>query len=110
MTNKTFKPLAATLCLGFLAASIAPGLSAAENPFSAVQLESGYQLASAEKTNEGKCGEGKCGDTKSSAEGKCGEGKCGAEKSSSGDSASDDKSSHEGKCGEGKCGADKNAA
>jgi uncharacterized low-complexity protein len=111
MTNNRIKPLAATLCMGFLAASIAPGVSATDNPFSAVELESGYQLAAAEKTDEGKCGEGKCGGAKSSEEGKCGEGKCGGDKDASAEGASDsdDKSAHEGKCGEGKCGGDKDA-
>lgn len=52
---------------------------AAENPFGATQLESGYmQLAG--KDGEGKCGEGKCGGDKAKKEGKCGEGKCGGAK------------------------------
>lgn len=109
MTNNRIKPLAATLCMGFLAASIAPVASATDNPFSAVELKSGYQLAAAEKVDEGKCGEGKCGGSKSSEEGKCGEGKCGADKDTSAESEGDEKSSHEGKCGEGKCGGDKDA-
>jgi len=79
---------------------------AAENPFGATQLESGYmQLAGKDsegKCGEGKCGEGKCGGDKAADEGKCGgdkkdgEGKCGGEKAAG-----------EGKCGEGKCGGDK---
>lgn len=70
--------------------------NAAENPFAAQPLNSGYmQIADAD--TEGKCGgekkdaEGKCGEGKDSMEGKCGEGK----------------ESKEGKCGEGKCGGAK---
>lgn len=82
MSKKTLKPLAAAVGAAFMASvAIAPLASAAENPFQANQLSSGYNLADSH-------GEGKCG------EGKCGEGKCGEEK----------KSEKEGKCGEGKCG------
>ena len=76
-------------------ALLAPAAHAAENPFGAKSMSSGYmQLAEADKAKEGKCGEGKCGASKKK-EGKCGEGKCGADKKK------------EGKCGEGKCGANK---
>lgn len=74
-----------------LGAAISGHASAADNPFSANQLKSGYEVAAAK---EGKCGEGKCGGEKK-ADGKCGEGKCGGEKKS------------DGKCGEGKCGGEK---
>ena len=72
------------------AALSATNLSAAENPFQADLLQSGYNLAA--HHNEGKCGEGKCGEAmdKAKGEGKCGEGM--------------DKAKGEGKCGEGKCG------
>ncbi len=75
-----------------LAGSLAMGsASAAENPFSMTQLDSGYmQLAG---SHEGKCGEGKCGGGDKKSEAKCGEGKCGGDKKS------------EAKCGEGKCGS-----
>lgn len=59
------------------------------NPFTAMELASGYEMVAAEgKCGEGKCGEGKCGaDKAKEAKDKAKEGKCG-----------------EGKCGEGKCG------
>lgn len=65
---------------------------ASDNPFSATQLDSGYQQTEAgKKAQEGKCGEGKCGGENRKAK----EGKCGGDK----------KKSKEGKCGEGKCGS-----
>ncbi|EAW31596.1 hypothetical protein GP2143_08599 [marine gamma proteobacterium HTCC2143] len=108
--SKTNK-LATALGAAFLATSIAPLASADVNPFSATQLNGGYDLANYAhhgetegKGAEGKCGEGKCGADKKAAEGKCGgdkkaeaEGKCGGDK----------KAATEGKCGEGKCGGDK---
>ncbi|MEM7027544.1 MAG: low-complexity protein [Pseudomonadota bacterium] len=65
-------------------------VTAAENPFAANEIKSGYMVADGH--GEGKCGEGKCGEGKDE-EGKCGEGKCGEGKD------------EEGKCGEGKCGS-----
>jgi uncharacterized low-complexity protein len=106
MSNKS--KLATALGAAFLATSIAPLASADVNPFSATQLNGGYDLANyahheegETKGAEGKCGEGKCGaDKKAAKEGKCGEGKCGADKKAA-------KAAKEGKCGEGKCGGDK---
>ncbi|MBV7490509.1 MULTISPECIES: HvfA family oxazolone/thioamide-modified RiPP metallophore [Pseudomonas] len=68
--------------IGLLAVALVGGINFASTAFSAEALPQGYQLASAEKTSEGKCGEGKCGASeagaqKTQAEGKCGEGKCG---------------------------------
>lgn len=68
--------------IGLLAVALVGGINFASSAFSAEALPQGYQLASAEKTSEGKCGEGKCGADQASAqktqaEGKCGEGKCG---------------------------------
>jgi len=102
------KPLSAALGAAFLASAIAPMASADSNPFSAQQLSGGYDLASYQKQEEGKCGEGKCGDKK--AEGKCGEGKCGDKKAEGkcGEGKCGDKKA-EGKCGEGKCGEKKTA-
>jgi uncharacterized low-complexity protein len=99
-------PLAAAIGAAVVSSTLS--LSAlAGNPFQAVDLSSGYQLADGHgKSAEGKCGEGKCGEGKDAgakdagakdAEGKCGEGKCGEGKCG------------EGKCGEGKCGEDKDA-
>ena len=105
------KPVAAVVgaaLVGSLSAINVAG--AAENPFGATQLDSGYMVlaSSHEGGKEGKCGEGKCGEGKEKMEGKCGgdkekaegekemEGKCG-----------EGKEKMEGKCGEGKCGGDK---
>lgn len=106
---KMNKQIITSIALGSAVAFTSMGVSAAsaENPFSAVKLSSGYQLAEADdKMKEGKCGEGKCGGEKSAdgaadkkADGKCGEGKCGGEKS-----ADDAGKKADGKCGEGKCG------
>ncbi|WP_223441019.1 MULTISPECIES: HvfA family oxazolone/thioamide-modified RiPP metallophore [Pseudomonas] len=67
--------------IGLIAVALVGGINFASSAFSADALPQGYQLASAEKTSEGKCGEGKCGAEagaqKTQAEGKCGEGKCG---------------------------------
>lgn len=67
--------------IGLLAVALVGGINFASTAFSAEALPQGYQLASAEKTSEGKCGEGKCGAEasaqKTQVEGKCGEGKCG---------------------------------
>ncbi len=102
MTNKTLKPVAATVGAAFVGTLMAVNVTtAAENPFGVTELNTGYtQLAGGH--GEGKCGAGKCGGEKKS-EGKCGAGKCG----SSGDCDRDKVS--EGKCGAGKCGGDKNA-
>ena len=68
--------------IGLIAVALVGGINFASSAFSAEALPQGYQLASAEKTSEGKCGEGKCGASEASAkktqaEGKCSEGKCG---------------------------------
>jgi len=65
-------------------ALLAPVVHAADNPFSLTKLDSGYQLAEADKAKDGKCSADKKKDGKCSAEkkkdGKCGEAKCGADK------------------------------
>jgi len=95
MSKNNLKPLAVAVGAAFMASvALAPMATAAENPFQANELSSGYNLADGHA--EGKCGEGKCGESKSDGEGKCGEGKCG-----------ESKSDGEGKCGEGKCGESK---
>ena len=103
----TLTPIAAVLAVSLSGVS-----QAAENPFAAKPLSSGFTVAAHhEAGKEGKSGEGKCGtktDDKSAKEGKCGEGKCGTKKDAaatkSTDAKKDDKSAKEGKCGEGKCG------
>lgn len=78
----------ASLAVGsaFAAITLSPVAHAADNPFGANQLATGYQLAQADKTKDGKCGEAKCGADKKVTEkkkdGKCGEAKCGADKKS----------------------------
>ncbi|MBS3935064.1 MAG: hypothetical protein KGZ43_02735 [Sulfuritalea sp.] len=104
MKKKTTLALAAGAA--FVATTaFAPLASAADNPFGMAKLDSGYQLAQADKKADGKCGEGKCGGAKKvddkKKDGKCGEGKCGGDKK-----AADDKKK-DGKCGEGKCGGTK---
>ncbi len=115
MSSKpVMKPLAAACGAAFMASLAAsPMVSAAENPFAANELTSGYMNLAGKaegKCGEGKCGEGKCGEGKKEAEGKCGEGKCGegkkeAEGKCGEGKCGDGKKEAEGKCGEGKCGA-----
>ena len=71
-TSKFVNPVAAVgvALVSSLAAS--PAALADTNPFSATDLDAGYQLAGA-KGDEGKCGEGKCGADEKGAEGACGE-------------------------------------
>ncbi len=101
---KSIKPLTLGSAI-VLTASMAGTAIAAENPFAAEELRSGYEIAGDHegKCGEGKCGEGKCGEEKKAegkcGEGKCGEGKCGGEKKAEGKCG-------EGKCGEGKCGGE----
>ena len=72
-------PLAATLGAAFVASAMSIPAHAAENPFGATDLQSGYQLAGDHaKDGEGKCGEGKCGGDKK------GEGSCGGDKKGEG--------------------------
>ena len=108
MTTKTnMKPVAAVIGAALVGSLSAVSLAqAAENPFGASQLQSGYMMLadSHDAAKEGKCGEGKCGgekgEKKGDKEGKCGEGKCGGDKG-------EKKGDKEGKCGEGKCGGSK---
>lgn len=48
--------------IGLIAVALAGSMNLASSAFAADALPQGYQLASTEKTSEGKCGEGKCGD------------------------------------------------
>jgi uncharacterized low-complexity protein len=126
--NIIIKPVAAAVGVAFVSSlAFSTTALAADNPFAADDLDSGYMLAGGHegeegncggnKGEEGKCGEGKCGGDDKGAhshegeEGMCGEGKCGE-----GKCGGDDKGAHthaqagEGKCGEGKCGEDKGEA
>ena len=72
MSDKTMfiKPVAAAVGVAFVTSlAFSTAALAADNPFAAVDLDSGYLLAGDGGPEEGKCGEGKCG------EGKCGAGK-----------------------------------
>ncbi|MBU2885950.1 hypothetical protein KO507_09275 [Gilvimarinus agarilyticus] len=106
--NKNFKaPMAAAVGAAFMAsAAMTSVATAAENPFAAETLQSGYKLADAEgKCGEGKCGEekadreGKCGEEKAESEGKCGEGKCGEAKADTEGKCGGEKADKEGTCG-----------
>ena len=102
MSNTTIKPVAAAVGFALVGSlAVANLANAADNPFGAAPMKSGYmQLAEAKQEGmsgmsgmsgdkakkEGKCGEGKCGGEKKAGEGKCGgakkpaEGKCGGGK------------------------------
>ena len=78
MTDKALmtKPVAAAVGTAFVASMAASTTAmAADNPFEATELDSGYMLADGHKGKEGKCGEGKCGGEKAK-EGECCDGKC----------------------------------
>lgn len=100
MSNHTKPTIAAVGTAFLLGLGATSSATAAENPFAAQPLSSGYaELA------EAKCGEAKCGEdkkAKADREGSCGEekadreGKCGEDKKPKADG--------EGKCGEAKCG------
>lgn len=88
MTTQVKKPIAAAVGAAVLASvALAPLARAAENPFQAHSLSSGYNLAEKAMT-EGKCGEGKCGESMQKAH----EGNCGGAKA---------KTAAEGRCGGG---------
>ena len=107
MSSKNcIKPVAAVIGAALVGSLSAVNVaSAAENPFGASQLESGYMvLASSHGASEK---EGKCGGDKETKDGKCGEGKCGGDKEMEEGKCGGDKEMKDGKCGEGKCGGDK---
>jgi uncharacterized low-complexity protein len=105
MANNTMitKPVAAAVGVAFVSSlAVSTTAVAADNPFEAADLDSGYLVAGGEKDKEGKCGEGKCGEGKKGEEGACGEkkhaeGACG-EKGEEG--ACGEKKHAEGACGE----------
>ena len=65
-------------------AALVPVAQAADNPFAASQLSSGYQIAQADTKMDGKKKDGSCGGDKKASDkkkdGKCGEAKCGGDK------------------------------
>jgi len=70
MLNRKLKPIAAMIGTAFVASLATASIANADAPFTAEELDSGYDLL-AQADAEGKCGEGKCGEDKD-AEGKCG--------------------------------------
>jgi len=92
--KNTRTPIALAIGGAFALSIAASSVNAAENPFAAKSLASGYQVADNHKTKDGKCATGKCGANKKKGE-KAGEGKCSAEMKEK-----------EGKCATGKCGAE----
>ncbi|HDY86335.1 MAG TPA: low-complexity protein [Methylophaga aminisulfidivorans] len=106
--SKTTIALAATAAMT-AGLALAPTLASADsNPFSSVELSSGYMQLAEHHAEEGKCGEVKCGADKKAEEAKCGadkkaaESKCGAEKKAAESKCGADKKMDEGKCGSNK--------
>lgn len=96
------KTLASAIGATFITSLAAiPAVSAAENPFSAKPLSSGYQVAD-NHVKEGSCGgkkakkEASCGGKKAKKEGSCGDKK-----------KEEKKGKKDGSCGEAKCGSKK---
>lgn len=96
---KTTKMTLVATLAGAAAVATAPLAQAADSPFGLQKLDSGYQLAQADKKMDGKCGEGKCGADKKAAEKKK-DGSCGADKKKDGSCGGDKKK-------DGSCGGDK---
>ena len=121
--NNTQKSIALAISGAFALTIAATTVHAAENPFAAKTLSSGYQVADAEtKMKDGKCSTGKCGATKKAAmekAEKAHEGSCSAEKMKDGSCSAEMKAeaakSHEGSCSaekkakDGSCSAEKKA-
>ena len=118
MTQKSMivKPIAAAVGVAFVSSlTVSTTVIADDNPFAALDLDSGYLLAGDKKDEEGKCGEGSCGDD-GGEEGSCGgddageEGSCGGDDGEEGSCGGD--SGEEGSCGgddgeEGSCGGNR---
>jgi uncharacterized low-complexity protein len=105
MSKKTTsKVLAGAIGATFIGSLTAmPVANAAENPFAAKPLTSGYQVADAHM-KEGSCG----GDKKGKKDGSCGGDKKGKKDGSCGGKKADDKKGKkDGSCGEAKCGGKK---
>ncbi len=100
--NNSKKSIALALTGAFALSIAATAVNAAENPFAAKSLASGYQVAdnSTAKMKDGKCATGKCGANKKAAAEKAKEGTCSADKAKEGKCSAE-------KAKEGKCSADK---
>lgn len=108
--NTSQKTLALLVGGAFAASVATTTVHAAENPFAAKTLTSGYMVADASdsKMKDGKCSTGKCGASKKKMEK---EGSCSSDKAKDG-SCSADKKSKEGSCSsdkmkDGSCHSDK---
>lgn len=106
------KTLASAIGATFITSLAAmPAANAAENPFSAKPLSSGYQVAD-NHVKEGSCGgkkakEASCGGKKAEKEASCG-GKKAKKEGSCGDKKKEEKKGKkDGSCGEAKCGSKK---
>jgi len=103
--SKSAKSMAIIIGSAFVASIASVSINAAENPFAIKSLSSGYMVADAEKTKDGKCGTGKCSAARKKAmEEKAAEGSCSADKAKEG-SCHADKAADKSK--EGSCSADK---
>jgi uncharacterized low-complexity protein len=107
--NVTKKSLVLMVGGAIAATAMVSSLHAAENPFNAKSLASGYMVADAgdaSKMKDGKCGTGKCGANKK----KMKEASCGAEKAKEGSCSADkakEASCSAQKAKEGSCHSDK---
>ena len=113
------KSLALVMGGAFAASVLSASIQAAENPFSAKPLASGYMVADASDANkmkDGQCASGKCGATQKPNKAKAKEGACNAEKMKDGACSAEmrhaTKKAKEGSCHgekakEGACHADK---
>lgn len=102
--NNTKKSIALAITGAFALSIAATTVNAAENPFAAKSLASGYQVAdnSEGKMKDGKCATGKCGASKKAAmekaaAAKAKEGKCSADKMKEGACSSEMRKDAEGK-------------
>jgi uncharacterized low-complexity protein len=110
--NNSQKSIALAISGAFALSIVGTSVNAAESPFAAKSLTSGYQVAdnTEVKMKDGKCATGKCGATKKATTEKTKEGKCSAEKTKEGKCSAE--KTKEGKCSaektkEGKCSAEK---
>jgi len=109
--NNTQKSIALAVSGAFALSIAATSVNAAENPFAAKSLSSGYQIAEQDtKMKDGKCGAGKCGANmkkmKKTQTEKAKEGSCSAEKMKDGTCSAEMKGSAD-KAREGSCSAEK---
>lgn len=109
--NNTQKTIALAISGAFALSVATTSVNAAENPFTAKTLASGYQVADnhMDKSMDGKCGAGKCGASKRKTN-KAKEGACSADKMKEGSCSADkmkEGSATMDKAKEGACSADK---